>query len=118
MAGVWVSVRGRRACAMATLVVTEDLAAPATIGRGGQSMHVLQWLHGFRRLGHRVLFVEFLKEDPGDAREASVRYFHGTMATWWDPAWSALISANSSDWLYGVALDQASRTATGPPALI
>jgi hypothetical protein len=103
---------------MATLVVTEDLAAPATVGRGGQSMHVLQWLHGFRRLGHRVLFVEFLKEDPGDAREAAVRYFHQTMAEWWDPACSALIVAGSLESLYGPGVEQVARVAGEAAALI
>lgn len=103
---------------MATLIVTEDLAAPATLGRGGQSMHVLQWLHGFRRLGHRVLFVEFLKEDPGDAREAAVRYFHQTVTDWWDPEWSALLIADTLESLYGVGADRVARVAEEAAALI
>jgi hypothetical protein len=103
---------------MATLIVVEDLAAPATIGRGGQTMHVLQWLHGFRRLGHRVLFVEFLKDDPGDARGAAIRYFHDTMATWWDPEWATLIVADTVETLYGPDRGQVARIAGEAAAVI
>src|SRR5262249_62238 len=55
---------------MATLLVVEDLAAPSGLGRGGQTIHTLQWLHGLKRLGHEVFFFEFLDEDPGSARDA------------------------------------------------
>jgi hypothetical protein len=103
---------------MATLIVTEDLAAPATVGRGGQSMHVLQWLQGFKRLGHQVLFVEFLKEDPGDAREAAVHYFHEVMTTWWDPEWAALIVADTLESLYGPDRQRIARLADQAAALI
>ena len=70
---------------MATLIVVEDLAGPASIGRGGHSMYVLQWLAGLQRLGHRVLFVEFLKEDPGEDKEAVVGYFRRTVERWCAP---------------------------------
>src|SRR5437588_827281 len=56
---------------MATLIVVEDLAAPASLGRGGHAMYVLQWLHALERLGHHVLFLEFLREDPGSGRASS-----------------------------------------------
>ena len=49
----------------ATLLVVSDLAEPASIGRGGLSMYLLQRLHGLERLGRRVVFVEYSKEDPG-----------------------------------------------------
>jgi len=49
---------------MARLIAIEDLAGPSVAGRGGHAMHVLQILEGLRRLGHEVLFVEFLTEAP------------------------------------------------------
>jgi hypothetical protein len=65
---------------MATLIVVEDLAHPFVIGRGGHAMHLLQMLEGLRRLGHRVIFAEFLEEPPD---EAHVRYFSEVIADWW-----------------------------------
>src|SRR5947207_3177962 len=58
---------------MSTLIVVEDLAAPAVIGRGGLAMYLLQFLSGLARLGHDVLFVEFLQEEPDTA---AVRNFN------------------------------------------
>jgi hypothetical protein len=52
---------------MARLIAIEDLAGPSVAGRGGHAMHVLQILEGLRRLGHDVLFLEFLEERPGPA---------------------------------------------------
>jgi hypothetical protein len=55
---------------MARLIVVEDLAGPSVVGRGGHAMHVLQILEGLRRLGHDVLFLEFLDEPPDAAARA------------------------------------------------
>lgn len=49
---------------MARLIAIEDLVGPSVAGRGGHAMHVLQILEGLRRLGHEVLFLEFLEEPP------------------------------------------------------
>lgn len=49
---------------MARLIAIEDLAGPSVSGRGGHAMHVLQILEGLRRLGHDVLFLEFLAAAP------------------------------------------------------
>ncbi len=87
---------------MANLIVVSDLAEPASVGRGGMGMYLLQWLHGLERLGHHVLFVEFLKTDPCEARAALVRYFNDTVARWWHPEASALILASSGESLGGV----------------
>jgi hypothetical protein len=57
---------------MARLIVIEDLAGPSVAGRGGHAMHVLQILEGLRRLGHDVLFLEFLTERP--APEAATAF--------------------------------------------
>jgi hypothetical protein len=49
---------------MARLIAIEDLCGPSVSGRGGHAAHVLQMLEGLRRLGHEVLFLEFLDEAP------------------------------------------------------
>ena len=67
---------------MATLIVVEDLAGPSVRGRGGHMLYVLQTIIGLRRLGHRVVFLEYLdREDDPEA----VASFTSTMARWWDP---------------------------------
>ncbi len=103
---------------MATLIVIEDLAGPATNSRGGQTMHLLQWLHGLRGHGHQVLFVEYLDEDPGPERENVIRYFRDTVTTWWDPRWSALLIANTLESLYGLDARRVAGVAERTDALI
>src|SRR5690349_14088482 len=103
---------------MATLIVVEDLAAPASIGRGGHSMYVLQWLHGLERMGHRVVFVEFLDEDPGARREHVRRYFRDTMEAWWHPDQASLLLTNSTESLYGLDAVQVADIAGEAAALI
>ena len=44
---------------------------PAVAGRGGHAMHVLQILEGLRRLGHDVLFLEFLNDPPAVGQAAA-----------------------------------------------
>jgi hypothetical protein len=103
---------------MATLIVVEDLAAPATIARGGQTMHLLQWLHGLRNQGHQVLFVEFLEADPRKNRATAVRYFRDTIETWWDPAWAALLIRDTTESLCGMDARQIARIADKAAAVL
>src|SRR5262245_13127960 len=101
-----------------TLVVVSDLAEPASIGRGGLSMYVLQWLHGLERLGHRVVFLEFLKKDPGESRESLVRYFRDTITKWWRPQQSALLLATSATSLFGLESEEVRHVARQAAAVI
>jgi hypothetical protein len=103
---------------MATIIVIEDLAGPANLGRGGLSMYVLQWLHGLERLGHRVFFVEFLKNDPGATRAAVVRYFRETVDAWWHPLQAALLVEKTVESLYGLDAGQVARIAREAAAVI
>src|SRR5215471_6368143 len=103
---------------MANLIVVEDLAAPATIGQGGQTMYLLQWLHGLERLGHCVLFIEFLNEDPGQDKHSMLRYFNETVTTWWHPDQAALIVERPTSSLYGLEPAQVARFANGAAAVI
>lgn len=103
---------------MANIIVVEDLAAPATIGRGGQTMYLLQWLHGLERLGHCVLFIEFLKEDPGMAKRSMLRYFSETVTTWWHADQAALIVETPTNSLYGLEAERVTRFANEAAAVI
>lgn len=49
---------------MARLIAIEDLVGPSVAGRGGHAIHVLHILEGLRRLGHDVLFLEYLDHPP------------------------------------------------------
>lgn len=100
---------------MARLVVVEDLVGPSVLGRGGHAMHVLQALECLRRLGHEVLFLEFLDEAPGAAALAS---FRTLTDEWWDPRRAALLDAASGRSLAGAGADDVASFATGADALI
>ena len=102
---------------MATIIVVEDLAAPASRGRGGLAMYMLQWLHGIERLGHHVVFVEFLKEDHGETNSAA-RYFSETVAAWWHPERSALLVEPSLQSLCGLSADQIEQFAREAAAVV
>ncbi|MGI8622209.1 MAG: hypothetical protein ACR2NB_01685 [Solirubrobacteraceae bacterium] len=84
---------------MARLVVVEDLVGPSVLGRGGHAIHVLHALEGLRRLGHDVLFLEYLDAPPSPAARAS---FAGLVADWWDPRRAALLDAATGDGLAGL----------------
>ena len=76
---------------MATLIVVEDLAGPSVRGRGGHALYVLQTLIGLRRLGHRVVFIEFLDAD--DDPDA-VTTFTSLTTRWWQPDECALLASD------------------------
>lgn len=99
---------------MARIIVFEDLVGPVVAGRGGHAMYVLQWLHGFRRLGHEVLFVEFVEDDPhGDVR----RRFASIIEEWWEPRCAALLTTDGEA-LWGVSASQVRRFAATADALV
>ena len=100
---------------MATLIVVEDLAAPAMIGRGGAAMYVMQFLNGLTRLGHEVLFVEFLQEEP-DA--GAVAYFEDTVERWWSPERAALVVEPRGESVTGVSADAVRAVAARADAVI
>ena len=103
---------------MATLVVIEDLAGPASIARGGQAVYVLQWLHGLERLGHQVLFIEFLTADPGRQRAAIIKYFNESIESWWHRELAALIVVPTGESLSGLQASQIKQFARRADALI
>jgi NTP pyrophosphatase (non-canonical NTP hydrolase) len=103
---------------MATIILVEDLAGPATLGRGGHSMFVMQWLHGLERLGHEVFFLEFLQQDPAEFRSAVMEYFAATIDRWWHPDRAGLLVESSTESLYGLTGEQVARIAGKAAAVI
>jgi hypothetical protein len=103
---------------MATLIVLSDLVAPAVFRRGGHAMYVLQWLHGLERVGQDVLFVEFLKEHPGESTAATVRYFQEVMTDWWHPERSALVVEPTLESLCGLDGPQMARVVERADAVL
>lgn len=100
---------------MATLIVQEDLAAPAVVGWGGIALHVLHYLEGLRRLGHDVYFVEFLEEPP---ERAAVQYFERVVDSWWSRERAALLVESSLESAAGMDASSISRVAARADALI
>ncbi len=96
---------------MARLVAIEDLAGPSVAGRGGHAMHVLQILEGLRRLGHEVLFLEFVEEPPAPAAVAAFgQVLSGRPA--------ALLDAASGRVYAGLAREQVAAFAARADAVI
>ena len=96
---------------MARLIAIEDLAGPSVAGRGGHAMHVLQILEGLERLGHEVLFLEFLDEAPDRAaRDAFVSVLGDRRG--------ALLDASTGASFAGAATEDVARFAAGAAAVI
>jgi hypothetical protein len=100
---------------MATLIVVEDLAAPAVVYRGGQAALVLQFLDGLEALGHDVLHVEFLDTEP-DAD--ACHWYREVVDGWWHADRSALLVG--PDWrsIAGPDREHVERVAARADALI
>ena len=100
---------------MARIVVVEDFVGPSVAGRGGHVLHVLAFLESLRRLGHDVLFLEFLEEAPSPETRAA---FSEIVAGWWDPARAALLDARDGNSFAGPGRDAVARFADGADALL
>jgi hypothetical protein len=96
---------------MARLIAIEDLVAPSVAGRGGHAMRVLQVLEGLRRLGHDVLFLEFLDEPP--ERDAPAA-FDGLIAG----RQGALLDSETGESFAGLSREEVAAFADGADALI
>ncbi|HWC87800.1 MAG TPA: hypothetical protein VG388_14780 [Solirubrobacteraceae bacterium] len=96
---------------MARLIAIEDLAGPSVAGRGGHAMHVLQVLEALRRLGHEVLFVEFLEEAPAPETVVTFGSILGERP-------GALLDARTGRSYAGLPVEAVSRFAVRAEALI
>jgi hypothetical protein len=100
---------------MARLVVVEDLVGPSVLGRGGHAIHVLQILEGLRRLGHDVLFLEFLDQRP---EPAAIAYLGEALRGRWDRGRFALLDSRSGESYAGVSREEVAAFAAGADAVI
>ena len=96
---------------MARLIVIEDLVGPSVAGRGGHAIHVLQFLEGLRRLGHRVLFLEYLDDPPPAAQTAAF----ATLLDGWS---GALLDSDTGKSFAGLSPRDVAGFAAGADALI
>ena len=77
---------------MAKLIFLQDIVWDGTVSRGGQNMFILQWMRGLERLGHEVVFLDFIG-DFEEGREAMLRAFDQVIYKWWHPQKTALVVA-------------------------
>jgi hypothetical protein len=100
---------------VARLIVVEDLAAPSVVGRGGHALWVLEMLCGLARLGHQVLFVEFLDAAPDPEQLA---WFHSAIGVHWRMEDSALLVGPDWHSVAGVDVDGVTDAGRGADAVI
>ena len=96
---------------MARLIAVEDLVGPPVAGRGGHAIHVLHVLEGLRRLGHEVLFLEFLDDPPTPEIAAAFEALTG-------PHPGALLDSTSGRSFAGLAADDVAKFSARADALI
>lgn len=96
---------------MARLIAIEDLVGPSVAGRGGHAIHVLHVLEGLRRLGHEVLFLEFLDEPPDAATRSTFGRILGERA-------GALLHTDSAESFAGLSREGVAAFAGDADALI
>ena len=76
---------------MAKIIFLADLVWDGQVGRGGQAMLVLQWLHGLKRLGHDVLLLDCVGAEQLKQRDATLAAYAALIGEWWHPAQTCLI---------------------------
>jgi hypothetical protein len=103
---------------MAKLILLQDIVGSSRKGRGGQTMLVLQWLHGLERLGHHVLFLDHLGWDPKENRGDGLRRFRETVTDWWHRDQCALIYNKTNKSFYGLEVQEIARFAEEAEAVI
>jgi hypothetical protein len=96
---------------MARLIAVEDLVGPSVAGRGGHAIHVLHVLEGLRRLGHEVLFLEFLDEAPAPEIVADFDALRGERP-------GALLDARGGRSFAGLSREAVASFAAGADGLI
>ena len=67
--------KGDRSASMAKIIFLQDIVWDGTVSRGGQNMFILQWMRGLERLGHEVVFLDFIGSGFEAGREAMLRAF-------------------------------------------
>lgn len=105
---------------MATLIVVQDIVWSPDKSRGGHSMCILQWLKGFERLGHHVIFLDFINYSGGRIpyRQEVLERFDSVISTWWHRGNTALIDSHTGESIYGLSAEDVRRAARHAAAMI
>ena len=103
---------------MAKIIFLQDIVWDGTVSRGGQNMFILQWMRGLERLGHEVVFLDFVGTDFEAGREAMLRAFDQVITRWWHPRQTALVVTPTLETLYGMDSGQIARFADAAAAVI
>ena len=103
---------------MAKLIFLQDIVWHGTVSRGGQNMFILQWMRGLERLGHEVVFLDFIGSAFDEGREAMLGAFDQVISKWWHPQKTALVVAPTMETLYGMDAGQISRFADSAAAIL
>jgi hypothetical protein len=106
---------------VAKLVIEASITWAENNGRGGRTMHMLQWVNGLRALGHDVLFYDELspKDDRLEDERADelAQWFGDIMTRWWDPRRSAAV-VRSGRPLFGLTVEEIAEFARDADAVI
>jgi hypothetical protein len=103
---------------MSRVIVIGDFVWDGTIGRGGHTMCMLEWLRGLERLGHEVLFLDLVRSDFQEHRERVSHAFGEVIQKWWHANLTSLMVASTFDSLYGLDAGAVSRFAEESAVLI
>ena len=104
---------------MTTLVVTgANLVWSQGRPRGGHITYVLQWLLGFKRLGYRVLYLDFLETEDPEAISSAKQVFNESVAEWWHPESVGLLLEPSMECIYGPPIERLLQVIRESAALI
>ncbi len=101
---------------MAKIIVVGDIVWDGQVGRGGHTMHLLQWLVGLERLKHQVLFLDCIGGSQVAPQGGTIRAFDEVIRQWWHADQTALLDGDEP--LYGLDRAQLSRFAGEAAALI
>ena len=103
---------------MAKIIFLQDIVWDGTVSRGGQNMFILQWMRGLERLGHEVVFLDFIGTGFEAGRDAMLRAFDQVITRWWHPRQTALVVTPTLETLYGMDSGQITRFADGAAAVV
>jgi hypothetical protein len=101
---------------MAKIIFIADVVWDGHVGRGGQVMLVLQWLHGLKMLGHEVLFLNYVGVQHFEQRHTMLPLLRALIDEWWNPMQTCVIHADNS--VFGVEMSAARKFACEAAAVI
>ena len=101
---------------MAKIIFLADLVWDGQVGRGGQAMLVLQWLHGLKRLGHDVLLLNQVGTQQLRQRSTTLSALTALISEWWNPSQTCLIHGDNS--ILGLGISEVQKFASDAAATI